>query len=742
MRALWLKLLKNTGLHSTMSEILAPAGNKNCAIAAINSGADAIYLGMKAFSARSSAENFDSESLKEICAFAHSFGVKVYVALNTLIKDGELDDFFAECQSAHNSGADALIISDIYLGAKLKEFCPQISVHLSTQAGVCNEYGARLAKSYGFERVVLARETAFEDIKAISKIIETEVFVQGALCTCFSGQCYLSSFAGGYSGNRGQCKQPCRKTYTIDTKGCDQPAYRLSLSDLSVGEDIKKLQGAGVSSFKIEGRMRRAEYVAAAVKYCKNCLSGGNSDGLSDLKRTFNRGNYTRGLAFGQDKSFISSAVQGHIGEFVGVVTVKNGRYFVGCASSFRKNDSFKILRDGKEVGGAYFDEAVRGGFYINSRTRLKNGDKAFVTTDTAVNERLLSVKRSIKVKIFAKFKAGERAELEINGLKVFGDSILQPAKNSPLTAADVEKNFKKTDKYPFEVEIIGFETDGVFMPASELNALRRKTYAQYFDFISESNNVNYNRKIIYSYIKPCKNGKIAVICTDLRGITADIGILKIPDFSADITKLTEGFCGEKFLYLPPYLTGAEIEKAKTIAKNFDGVYSDGIHGFLLAEELKVKFFAGCGLNISNSISVLSCRADYVALSKEITIKEAEALSCENTFYLSAGDIKVMDLIYCPFGKKCVSCENRDIYTLTDENGRQFTLRRYKTGDCRFEIYNGASLVGTKHGCGALIDCTTQPRPDKIINNLGDENALKALFNQNFTRGHTINSVK
>ncbi len=725
-----------------MCEILAPAGNKNCAFAAINSGADAIYLGMKEFSARSSAENFDADELREICAYARLFGVKVYVAFNTLIKDGELDNFFAGCIAAHNSGADALIISDIYLGAKLKESCPHISLHLSTQAGVCNVYGAKLAKNMGFDRVVLARETAFEDIKAISKVIETEVFVQGALCTCFSGQCYFSSFAGGYSGNRGQCKQPCRKTYAINVENYGQPAYRLSLSDLSVGGDIQKLKDAGVKSFKIEGRMRRAEYVAAAVKYYKNCLLNEDGAGLSDLKRTYNRGNYTKGLAFGQDKSFLSSAVQGHIGEFAGVVSVKNAKYLVNSLLNFRKNDAFKILRDGKEVGGAVFESATRGGFYISSRTRLKNGDKVFVTTDTAVNERLLSDVRKLKINIFAKFKAGERAEIDINGVQFYGDNILQSAINSPLSYADIEKAFKKTDKYPFEVEISGFDTDGVFIPTSELNALRRNVYAQYFNGISCNNNVIYDSKITHSEINPGKNGKTAVICTDLRGLNANVGILKISDFSADTDKLTADFKGEKFLYLPPYLTGAEIEKAKPIINKFDGIYSDGIHGFLLVEELNVKFFAGCGFNISNKISVLSCRSDYIALSKEISVKEADALSRENTFYLSAGDIKVMDLIYCPFGKKCLSCEKRGKYTLTDENGRQFTLRRYKTGDCRFEVFNCAKLAGVKNNCGALIDCTNQQNPNGIINVLGDENALKQIFDNNFTRGHTFNSVK
>ena len=282
-----------------MSEILAPAGDKNSAFAAINAGADAIYLGLKQFSARSSAENFGVEEFAEVVKTAHLFGVKVYVAMNTLVKNTELEAFLRSAAEAWNNGADALIVSDIFVGKFLKQSFPQICLHLSTQAGVCNAYGARLAKEYGFDRVILARETAIEDIREIAQIIETEVFVQGALCTCFSGQCYFSSFAGGNSGNRGKCKQPCRKRYSIDRDGFDEYAYRLSLSDLSVGANISKLIDAGVCSFKIEGRMRRPEYVSAAVGYYKNILSGkSDARDLSALKRVYNRGNYTSGLAF------------------------------------------------------------------------------------------------------------------------------------------------------------------------------------------------------------------------------------------------------------------------------------------------------------------------------------------------------------------------------------------------------------------------------------------------------------
>ncbi|MDE7082726.1 MAG: U32 family peptidase [Clostridia bacterium] len=722
------------------AEILAPAGDKNSVLAAVNAGANAVYLGLKAYSARSSAENFDYENFEEIARYCHALGVKVYVAMNTLVKDGELDDFIVSAVKAWNKGADAIILSDIFVGKFLKESCSEMVLHLSTQAGVCNAYGAKLAKEYGFSRVILARETAIEDIEEITKIIETEVFVQGALCTCFSGQCYLSSFAGGNSGNRGKCKQPCRKKYSIDREGFEESAYRLSLSDLSVGENIERLISAGVASFKIEGRMRRPEYVSAAVKYYVNLIDNCSTDSdFSDLKRTYNRGNYTKGLAFGQDKSFLSPQVQGHIGEFVGVIKVENGKFVCICRQNFTKGDGFKILRNGKEVGGASYLCGTKNGFVLSTKARLRNGDKVFITTDTALNARLLSAEKKLPVKLEINLISGKKAEIFINGMAFYGDKHLESAQNRPLTVEDIKVAFKKVDKYPFEVRFLGVNTDGVFMPASELNALRRTSYGNFYKSITENfhniitPNFNFSQKISE------KNTKVAAICTNLHNLNADIGILKLSDFNSDISALTKGFKGEKYLYIPPYLTGKEIQEVKKIIPFFDGIYSDGTYAIALAKELGIPLFAGTGFNISNRIDTALCKAEYIALSKELTVSEADKISMGNTFYLTAGDIKVMDLIYCPFEKKCASCDKRENYTLTDENGRQFPLRRYGTGACRFELYNCASLASETH-TGALLDCTLQAEPQKLIDICKSGRSLREYF-KSYTRGHSEQSV-
>ena len=303
----------------------------------------------------------------------------------------------------------------------------------------------------------------------------------------------------------------------------------------------------------------------------------------------------------------------------------------------------------------------------------------------------------------------------------------------------DFETAFKKVDKYPFEVRISSFKTDGVFIKISELNAFRRNAFKDYFAIISQNKNVKYEQNHTLPVINKANNGKISAICTNLCGVTADIGILKLSDINSDITPLLKDFKGEKYLYLPPYLTASEIEEFKRIIPHFDGIYCDGIYGFKLAEEVNKPLFAGTGLNISNVVGVIGCKAKYISLSKELTVAEASGISTANTFCLTAGDLKVMDLIYCPFSKKCQTCDKREVYTLTDENGRKFPLHRYKTSACRFEVYNCASLTAS-YNTGVLLDCTLQKDPETLIKMCKDGEKLRNYFDS-YTKGHSIQPI-
>ncbi len=724
------------------TELLAPAGDIACAKAALAAGADAIYLGLPAFSARAGAGNFALSEFSETVRLAHLLGAKVYVCLNTLVKDGETDAFFESALTAWNAGADALLIQDIFLGKELKRRYPSIVLHLSTQAGCCNVYGAELAKEYGFSRVVLARETPISDIAAISRIIETEAFVHGALCSCFSGQCYFSSFAGNNSGNRGRCKQPCRKLYSIDRKGFEERAYALSLSDLSVGERVKELLQAGVTSLKIEGRMRREEYVSAAVGYYRAILDGAKESerlaARSALARTFDRGDYTEGLAFGQE-NLLSRNVQGHIGEKVGVLEVRGGRYY--CRGSARKGDGFKILRGGKEAGGAVCVLADERGFYLSSESRLRAGDEVRITTDTALKETLLKKERRREVGLSLRFVAGERPRMHCGAFEMTGDEPLAHAERAPLSEEELKTCFQKTDTLPFFVTFERVETEGAFLPKSALNALRRAFFQGLAEHLAPA------REVLVpvggaAELSSVPSNKTAVIAEHLEGLKTDILIYKPRDYSSiDPAEVQTGE-GEKFLYLPPFFT-TEDERAVVCALSlFDGVYAEGSWGVKFAEIYHKKLFAGTGFNLTNRFAVQGAKqagAEYFALSKELSASEQRALAAEGAFVLTLGSVKVMDLCYCPFGRTCKTCDKRGEYRLTDEAGRSFPLRRYRTGAkyCRFEVYNCVPLAGTDVGAGALVDASCRSDGKFLVSRAHTpEGALDGA-----TRGHTERSM-
>lgn len=726
-----------------MLEILAPAGNVECAKAAINSGANAIYLGYSAFSARQSAENFNLDTLLETIKNAHICGVSVYVAMNTIVKDGETDEFLHTLLNIWNAGVDAIILQDALLGKAIKENYPQIVLHLSTQAGVCTENGAKFAKECGFSRVILARETPLAEIESIAKLIETEAFVQGALCTCFSGQCYFSSFVGGNSGNRGRCKQPCRKLYAYDRSGFEEKAYALSLSDLSVGEKIEKYIAAGVVSFKIEGRMRRAEYVAAAVRYYRALLDNTSEkdklSALSDLRRTYNRGNYTKGLAFGQDKRFLSTAVQGHIGEKVGVIKVVNGNYFVESIFKPTVGDSFKVLREGKEIGGATFLKTQSRGFIVASKTRLKNGDGVFITTDTAVNARVLQDTRCSDISLNLRFHEKERAYISGGGVEIVSKDILQSAQSHPLTENELKTCFEKTDGLPLKVHFDEIDLKGnVFIPKSQLNALRRAFFAK----LTSNTREPYAYEDMQLERMQGKNEKTAVIADDFSKVKTDIAIYKPSDYN---TQLPESFTQgtfEKYIYYPPFTTPADEAKlAQWIKENrLDGIYAENYGAIEFAKTYGLSVFAGTGLNLTSRIAIgkLPKSVKYYALSKELNERELENLISEKAFVFSSGNIKLMDLCYCPFGKTCASCNQKAVYTLTDENGRAFPVRRYKgaNGECRFEVYNCAHLISTGvNGGGKLLDLTLVKDKCTAINAKDDINEQKKVY-QSYTSGH------
>ncbi len=366
----------NKDYYMKKTEILAPAGGKEQLIAAVRCGADAVYLGTQRFNARNNATNFGNDELNEAVSYCHARNVKVYVTMNTLITDEETNDVINEIKTVAASGADAVIIQDLAVASLWKQYCPAMPLHASTQMTIHNLNGAKEAEKLGFSRIVLARELSFEEIKTITENVnaEIEVFVHGALCMSVSGTCLLSSMIGSRSGNRGRCAQPCRLNFNINDR-----EYALSLKDLSLIDDINKLAAAGVKSFKIEGRMKRPEYVAASVTAVRKALNNESVD-MQTLKAVFSRSGFTKGYfeakrtleMFGYRRHEDVTAMSGVLKELTLLYKDEISKIPVDISFSADKNGSRAVFSDGIN------DVTVTGD--VPQEARTKPLDDEFVT--------------------------------------------------------------------------------------------------------------------------------------------------------------------------------------------------------------------------------------------------------------------------------------------------------------------------------------------------------------------------
>ena len=404
-------------------EILAPVGNEEMLRAAVFSGADAVYLGFSGFNARTSANNFDADTLKDAVSFCHARGVAVHVALNTTVYGGELPALEAAIRAVAASGADAVICQDLAVATLISRIAPQLPRHGSTQMSVHSLQGALELKELGFTRVVLARELSLPEVEHITKHcgIETECFVHGALCMCVSGQCYMSAFLGGRSGNRGSCAGPCRLPFEANALPEGKPGrlHHLSLKDNSVIDKLDQLQALGVASAKIEGRLRTPEYVAAAVSAC---LAGreGHAYDRDLLKNAFSRSGFTSGYLDGK----IDGTMFGVRSE----------------ADAEQTKKTLPMLRE----------------LYRRERSRVP-------------------VKMKLEIE-----EGGEKLTvMDADGNKAFayGDAEPQPARTDPTES--LHRSLAKTGGTPFaaSAEDITVEMDGGpwFVPGSAVNELRRE---------------------------------------------------------------------------------------------------------------------------------------------------------------------------------------------------------------------------------------------------------------------------
>lgn len=619
------------------AEILAPAGGYDALVAAVRCGANAVYLGGKALNARRNASNFSDEELREAVAYCHARNVKVYLTLNTLVADSELETAYDAIECACNSHADALILQDIGLVSLVRQVCPDMPMHASTQMSVQSIEGVRELEKMGFARVVLPRELSESEIAAIAAKtdMELEYFVHGALCMCVSGQCLMSSVLGGRSGNRGLCAQPCRLPFGINGKG----GNALSLKDLSLVDELRRLEKAGICSFKIEGRMKRPEYVAAAVTACKNSLNNINDYNIDEaLRAVFSRSGFTKG-------------------------------YFEG--------------KLGKDMFGVRRKEDVEGAApVLSSLARLYDGEKPLLPADMEL-----------------KFKRSEPLTLKVSACgktAAVTGGIPSEAVNKAVTEEELRNRLAKCGGTQFFAGDISIDLDeGLNAPASAINRLRRQALTELDGELAKGRDIPFNRTERVTAPHRAERMKLharffseASVPDSLDGLAR---VMLPIETSLETLKRVLDSGAQAAVEIPPAVfSNADkyVKKLTELKENgLSLAWVCGLDGVGIARRAGLRFVCGFGMNIFNSVSVSEAAilgAEDCLLSCEVSLAQATHIGGELPRGLMIyGRIPLMMTRNCPVGTKltCAECGGRSY--LLDRMGVRFPVR------CK----NGCSFV-------------------------------------------------
>ena len=486
-------------------KIVAPAGNMERFYSAISATADEIYLGLKGFGARRNAENFTIEELKQAIDYAHLRGSRIFLTLNTIMTNREIELLYPTLKDLYNYGLDAIIVQDLGYAEYLHKNFPSIEIHGSTQMTVANYYEINYLKELGFKRIVLPRELSFEEIKEIKKHtdIELEVFVSGSLCISFSGNCYMSSFIGGRSGNRGMCAQPCRKEYKTS---CGEKSYFLSPKDQLYGMDeIKRLQEIGVESIKVEGRMKDVSYVYETVSYFRSLING--IDKEESTPKLFNRG-YSKGYFYDNDKSIMNRDYSYNIGEKIGEVIGKNIRLDEDVVSG---DGITFVSKDYKNLGGtyinkiAYKNEKLILNFPDGTKYIFRNYNKRL---NDEISKKIKSTDKKLEINFDFAAKLNEKLILKIyledeNGnrilnLEEISETLTQKAQRRAINEDDIKEKLSEIGDSEFTVKNIKIDIDeNIFIPLSELKNLKRNAVEKFRERI-----LSYFRRDLDSELK------------------------------------------------------------------------------------------------------------------------------------------------------------------------------------------------------------------------------------------------
>ncbi len=476
-------------IGSDIMEILSPAGNMECFIAAIEGGANAIYIGGKCFGARAFSINFSNEEIVSAIKLAHRYNIRVYVTVNTLIFEDEVEEFMNYIDFLHKNNVDAIIIQDIGMLDLVRKTYPNLEIHASTQMHIHNLEGAKLMEKLGVKRVVLARETPISLVKEIKEKtgLEIEIFGYGALCVSYSGQCLMSSLIGNRSGNRGSCVQCCRKPYDLvdkNNKKYNKNKYLLSMKDLNTLDYIKELDSIGIDSFKIEGRMKSSEYVYLVTKMTNKALNSElNEQDKKDLKLLFNR-EFTKGYIF-NDKNVINEYRPNHVGIKIG--KIKNGKILLD--EEVNQGDGIRVI--GSNDTGLILNYIYKNGKLVNKgnvgdlisvkfNDRVNDGDIVVKTLDKKlidqINKEIKENNRKVLIDIEIEAKIDNKLKIKFDNNTIESDFVIEKSINNPISSDELINRISKLGNTIYKINNINSNIDeNIFIPIKEINDLKRK---------------------------------------------------------------------------------------------------------------------------------------------------------------------------------------------------------------------------------------------------------------------------
>ena len=722
-------------------ELLSPVGDFDCLKAAIQNGADSVYLGASSFSARAFANNFNYDELKRAIEYAKLRNVEVHLALNTLIRNDELENAINLAITAYNYGIDAIIVQDLGLAKYLIDNLKNLPIHASTQMTVHNLESINILEKLGFSRAVLSRELSLNEIEYITKNsnIEIEAFMHGALCISYSGQCLLSSAIGGRSGNRGRCAGPCRLPYELlDSKSTLDKGYLLSCRDLCSLEFLPQLINCGITSFKIEGRMKSPEYVATVTriyrKYMDLVLNNkdykiDNKD-LEDLLQSFNRGNFSTGhLSNSENRKLIYKEKPDNTGIYIGNVTKFNsskGHIKLKLTNSLAIGDKISVnsnkynvselMINNKNVKTANVNDFVEIG---RMKGNISENDKIYKIESKELTDIALksfnSENKKIKLSATLTVKENLPIELKITSLENgfykdlsvcnVSNIIPEPATNTPITKERLISQLNKTGNTEFEFTNININLDdNLYIPSiSSLNELRRDSLSKLENLVLSKyiNHVDLVKLNLKHNNLNTHNKKVAVLLNTINlnfdySNLNNVDKLYIPlkyfileDYSSILKNLCDNF--NVYIYMPTIIRknykNIIANKLDKILEKFKicGFVISHISQIEMTKKYNLELIGNYTLNVFNNLSINELNnigLSTITYSPELDKSFINFLDIpKNSELIVYGKLPVMTMNYCPLGasNKCYAdckklCKSVEKFYLKDRLNFKFRI--------------------------------------------------------------------